>query len=102
MEILINPPKEIDVTKEELKNFTYMDLACFWCNWPVAFSYDEEENLTMYTGREDLCYKCRRNYRFQGLKWYEIQKAGMYYCMIPKGSKLFQFITLKLSSLIMK
>jgi hypothetical protein len=102
MEILINPPKKISVTKEEFNNFTYYDLACFWCNWKVAFCFDEYDNIDMFTGKEDICERCMKNHRFKDIIWYNISKAEMFTCKIKKENKLYEFIINKLGYLIMK
>lgn len=101
MNILINPPKEIFVTKEEFDNFTYYDMACFWCNWKVVFCY-EEDMLVMYTGKRDICDLCVRNHRFKGIQWYDIPKAETYTCRIPKENDLYSFIERHLGYLIMR
>lgn len=102
MEILINPPKEIPVTKEEFMNFTYYDLSCFWCNWKAAFCIDDNNNIEVYTHREEFVNRCCRNYRFKDIIWYDIESAEMFTCTIPKGDKLYDFIINNLQHLIMK
>lgn len=102
MEILINPPKEIPITKEEFMHFTYYDLACFWCNWRLAFCFDDDNNIEVYTHREEFVDCCCRNYRFKDITWYDIESAEMFTCTIPKENKLYDIITKKLQHLIMK
>lgn len=102
MDILINPPKKIPVTKEEFKNFTCYELACFWCNWKAAFYYNENGDLKMYTGRENITYLCSRNHRFKGIIWYEMSAVEMYFCIIPKDTKLYHFMKKHFSYLIME
>jgi hypothetical protein len=102
MNILINPPKKIFVTKEEFEDFTYYDMACFWCNWRVAFHYDECENIVMYTGKEDICQRCLKNHRFSNITWYQQSKSETFFCIIKKDSNLYDFITKKLTYLIME
>jgi len=100
--IILNPPKEIPVTKEVFKDFTYYEMACFWCNWKVAFYYDDNDDLKMYTGKEDICYRCMKSHRFAGITWYENSSAEMYCCTIPKGTALNEFVVNKLNHLIMR
>lgn len=102
MNILVEPPKEIFITKKEFDNFTYMDLACFWCNWKVAFCYNEDGSIEMYTGDEDICDRCMRNWRFREIAWYEMERAAMFVCTIPQDTELYWFIKNKLDHLIMK
>lgn len=102
MDILINPPKEIFVTKEEFMNYSYYDLACFWCNWRVAFCFDDDNNIKAYTNNERLCYRCCRNYRFKNIKWYEIEVAEMFTCTIPKENELRNLVLKYFNHLIMK
>lgn len=101
MNILINPPKEIFVTKEEFDNFTYYDMACFWCNWKVAFCY-EDDMLVMYTGKRNICDLCARNHRFKDIQWYDIPRVEMYVCRIPKSNDLCVIIEKHLGYLIMR
>lgn len=102
MDILVNPPKEIFITKEQFENFSYYDLACFWCNWKLAFCFDDNGDIQVYTHSEDFCDRCCRNYRFKGIKWYENESAEMFICTIPKENELYGFVTKKLKHLIMK
>lgn len=102
MELLINSPQRIYVTKEEFIGFSYYELACFWHNWKVAFYLNDNFDLVMYTGREYVCCTCMKNHRFKGIDWFEIPSAEMYRCTITKDSDLYLFITEKLHYLIMK
>ena len=54
MDILVNPSKEIFITKEQFENFSYYDLACFWCNWKLAFCFDDNGDIRVYTHSEDF------------------------------------------------
>ena len=102
MDIIINPPREIFVTKEEFLHFTFFELACFWCNWKLAWYFDDDKNIKIYTGRETFAYCCYNNYRFKDITIYEIPEAEMFYCIIPKENKLYKFITNNLKHLELK
>lgn len=101
MEILINPPKKIPVTKEAFHNFSFYDLACFWCSWRLAFEYDDNNDIVAYTNNESFMCACLRSRRFKGITLYEMPSAEMYRCTIPKEDILYNFIENKLKHLIM-
>lgn len=102
MEILINPPKEIFITKEQFENFTYNDIACFWCNWRIAFTFLENKDIKMYTHNECFVNYCMKNYRFKNIKWYVNESSETFNCVIPKDNNMYKFIINKLNHLIMK
>lgn len=102
MDILVNPPKEIFITKEQFENFSYYDLACFWCNWKLAFCFDDNGDIRVYTHSEDFCDRCCRNYRFKGINWYINEMAEMFICTIPKENELCNLILKYFDHLIMK
>lgn len=85
MDILLNSPRDIPVTLKEFYHFSYMDLSCFFINWPVCISKGDNGELTLWTISYDSMYICMDNHRFKGITWYVNESTGVYSCAIPEG-----------------
>lgn len=101
-DILINPPKEVNLTVDQFNHLSYYGIASLWCNYKVIFYYDEDNNLKMYFHDYGIFILCEKSHRFKDIEWYEIPSVEMYTCTIPKEHEVIKTITKYFSHLILK
>lgn len=99
--IWIKKPDKIDITKDQFYQLSYTGVASLFCSWGFVFHYDDNDNLIMYTHRLSFVERCLRNIRFKDIKWFENERAEMYFCTIPKDSRVFNIIVKNFKDLVM-
>lgn len=101
-DILINPPKEVDLTVEQFNNLSWYGISALFCNYKVIFHYDDCGDLKMYFHRDEILERCKSNHRFKDILWHEDRSAEVYSCTIPKDFHVVKTIEKYFSHLIMK
>ena len=104
-ELLINPPKEVYVTKEQFDKMSYMGIATFFCNFPGAI-LEREDNYEVYMqewrAQHYFNLKEKNQKRFEGLSFVKYESAEMGMITVPKDhilantlNKYFKHLFLK-------
>jgi hypothetical protein len=101
LDVLINPPKEIPITAEQFKKFTYYEIAAFFCNWKACI-LRTEEGFQIFT-KAGLAYRCLENHRFvKGEeKWFVNESAEVYHCTV-KSLRLIAILEKHFKHLFLK
>ena len=91
MEILINPSKEVFLTKDEFEHLSFYGISAFFINYKACVSRLENDDFKIYTNQYDLAIFSSRNYRFKNMSWYKNEAAEFYHCTVT-DQKLKQTI----------
>jgi len=92
-DIYINPPRQINVTKEQFDKISYIGIASLFCNYPgIIIEVDSMYKVYMKDSRAYSFFllKVAGQKRFEGVNFYECKSAEMGIIDVPKEHPLAQ------------
>ena len=91
MDILLNAPKEINVSIGDFKNLTYYGIGAFFINWKYCIE-KTDQGITVWTGDSSILDKFLKNPLFKDVGFFTNESAEVYYFVIPHGKIADRFL----------